>query len=268
MLRRILKPLVVVAATLLVAACHAPDPYRGLEAVDLYALATQKFDAGDYDEAQQALDRLFIAFPTYERAPEAQLMLAETYVRRKQYITAQAEFTRFIDRYPTNPQASDAALRRCMAAAALSPKVQRDQKPTEDAVVVCGNVVSDYPGTNAATQASTIVGDMQLKLAEKLYDVASYYYRRKYYESAITYYQMVEDDYARTTWAPKALLGIMKAYEKIGYQDLVEETRKKILDSYPTSDEAKELAGSGTPTASVAPSAPTPPAAGATGQGR
>ena len=42
---------------------------------------------------------------------------------------------------------------------------------------------------------------------------------------------MVENQYADTQWAPTALSNIVKAYEKIGYQDLVAETRKKILDS-------------------------------------
>lgn len=241
---RSLKLPALAVALILASACHTPDPYRGMEAGDLYALAQKQFDAGKYEASQQALDRLFVAFPNYEKAPEAQLMLAETYVRRKQYITAESEFTRFIDRYPANPSASGAALRRCKAAAAQSPNVERDQKATQDALTQCGNVVSDYPGTAAATEAGSIAQQMNLKLAEKLYTVASYYYRRKYYESSITYYQMIETDYATTSWAPKALAGIMKAYQKIGYQDLVDETRKKILDSYPNSEEAKGLANS------------------------
>ena len=247
-----LPKLLALALVALLVGCHTADPYGGLEVGDLYALAVKEFDAGNYEKAQQAIDRLFVAFPNYERAPEAQLMLAETYVRREQYITAQAEFMRFIDRYPTNPAASDAALRRCRAASAQSPSVQRDQKPTEDAVVQCSNVVSDYPGTAAATEAGAVANAMTLKLAEKLYSVGDYYYRRKYYESSITYFQMIEDDYADTPWAPKALLGIMNAYEKIGYQDLVDETRQKILDAYPTSEEARGLADTGaTPAAAL-----------------
>ena len=243
--RRQLRSLVLAALALLLAACHAPDPFRGLEAGDLYALAQRKFDERQFEDAQQALDRLFIAFPNYEKAPEAQLLLAETYVRREQYITAVAEFARFIDRYPTNPAAPEAALRRCKASAAQSPNIQRDQKPTEDAQLLCANVASDYPGAAAAAEAGRIAQEMRLKLAQKLFTVGEYYYRRKYYESSVTYFQMVETDYADTPWAPKALMGILRAYQKIGYQDLVDETRKKILDSYPTSEEAKSLADSG-----------------------
>ena len=52
---------------------------------------------------------------------------------------------------------------------------------------------------------------------------------------------MIEEQYAETELAPTALLGIMKAYEEIGYDDLVEEARQKILDVYPDSEEARGL---------------------------
>ncbi|HCR04725.1 MAG TPA: hypothetical protein DIU18_06020, partial [Gemmatimonadetes bacterium] len=89
------KPLSLVLAALLVAGCRGELPYQGMLAADLYALAVTSFDEGEYGEAQLALDRLFILFPSYERAPEAQLLLAESYFRREQFVTASAEYGYF-----------------------------------------------------------------------------------------------------------------------------------------------------------------------------
>ena len=233
-----LKPLTLVIVALLVAGCRGTLPYQGMLAADLYALAVTSFDEGAYEEAQLALDRIFILFPSYEQAPEAQLLLAETHFRREQFVTASAEYGYFVDRYPDHPSAPDAGMGRCRSAASLSPSIQRDQEP-------------DYPGTAAAAVAETIAEQMRVKVAEKFYSIASYYFRRHFYESSITYYETIENDYADTSWAPKALLGIMKAYEQIGYQDLVEETRQKILDSYPTSEEARDLADDPAPQATT-----------------
>ena len=240
---RLPKPLALALVALLVTGCRGALPYQGMLAADLYALAQTSFEAEEYQEAQSALDRLFILFPSYERAPEAQLLLAETHFLMEQFITATAEYGRFVDRYPDHPSASEAGMGQCRSAAALSPSIQRDQEPTEEALVVCRNVAADYPGTEAAEVAETIAEQMRVKVAEKLYSIASYYFRRNFYESSITYYETVENDYADTSWAPKALLGIMKAYQEIGYEDLVEEARQKILDSYPTSEEARGLEG-------------------------
>jgi outer membrane protein assembly factor BamD len=233
-----LLPLAVLAGVI---ACRSTPPYQGMEANDLHALAELEFREGDYDEVERALNRLFIAFPSYARTPEARLLLADSYYADEQFITAAAEYRRFIDRYPQDPRAPVAAIGLCHSSAATSPDIQRDQSPTEDAAIVCRNVATDYPGTPQAEEAARIAEQMRLKLAEKLHTIAEYYFRRKFFDSSIMYWDMVERDYPDTVWAPRALLGILRAYERIGYADLVEETRKKILDSYPNSPEAREL---------------------------
>lgn len=233
-------------------ACRSAPPFQGMEGADLHALAERKYQEKDYEEVDRALTRLFNGFPNYPRMPEARLLFADAYYADEQYITAAAEYQRFVDRYPQDPKAPVAALGICRSSAAGSPEIQRDQSPTEEAETACENVASDYPGTPEAAQAAALAERMRLKLAEKLVAIGDYYLRRKFYESSIVYFEIVEKRYADTRWAPTALRNIMKAYEKIGYQDLVAETRKKILDSYPDSPEAKGLAQGTTTEAAAA----------------
>jgi outer membrane protein assembly factor BamD len=229
-------------AALFVGACSSAPPYQGFTADQLYATANTAFDSGDHNEAQRALDAFLISFPSDERAAEVRMKLAESYFVDAEYVTALSEYQRFIDRFPSHPSAPDAALGMCRASAAMSPSIQRDQAYTEEALQVCGNVAADYPGTPAAAEATRTASEMRIKLAQKLHQIADYYYRRNFNDSAIIYWQMVEEQYADTEWAPRALLGIMNAYQEIGYEDLVAETRQKILDSYPDSAEAREVA--------------------------
>lgn len=236
----------VLLTIVLSAACRSRPPYQGMEAADLHALAQRRFDEQKYDEAERALSRLFTAFPSYERTNDARMLLADSYFADKQYITAESEYRRFIDRFPGDAKAPVAALGVCRSSSAQSPPIQRDQSATEDAEVVCRNIAADWPGTPQAATAAQIAEAMRLKLAEKLNAIGGYYLRRKFYESSVVYFEMVEKQYADTPWAPTALLNIMKAYEKIGYEDLVAETRKKILDSYPSSPEAKGLSSDST----------------------
>jgi outer membrane protein assembly factor BamD len=232
------------AIALLLAGCSSAPPYQGFTADQLWGVAEQAYQAGNHSEAQRALDQFLITFSTDDRAAEARMMLANSYFEDEEFVTALSEYQRFIDRFPTHADASVAALGMCRSSAAMSPSIQRDQAYTAEAEEVCGNVAEDYPGTPAAQESARIAGEMRLKLAQKLYEIADYYFRRKFYDSSIIYWEMVEDQYADTTWAPKALLGIMMAYQEIGYDDLVQETRQKILDSYPDSPEARELAAS------------------------
>jgi len=211
-------------AIVLLSACRSAPPYQGLGATALHEIAERAYSVGDHDEVVRAVDQLLVLFPDYERAPEIRLLLAQSHLDEEDYFLALAEYQRFLDRFPSHASAPDAALGMCRSSAALSPDIQRDQSYTDEAEVQCTNVAVDYPGTAAAEEASRIAREMHLKLAEKLHNIANYYYRRDYYDSA-----------------PRALLGIMRAYQEIGYDDLVQETRQKILDSYPDSEEARSL---------------------------
>lgn len=234
--------LLAVAALLTVAGCRSAPPYQGLTAGEIHALAQTEFDKGDYDDAIEALNRLLLTFPQYERAPEARFLMARAHFQEEEYISAASEWTRFLDRYPTHAAAPEAALGICRANAALSPDPQRDQTYTEQALTVCRNVVQDYQGDPVAAEAAEIANRMRAKLARKLYEVGDYYFSRDLYDSAIIYFQLVDERYGDTEWAPRAVLAIMRSYEAIGYEDLAEEARDRLLNVYGTSPEAQRVA--------------------------
>lgn len=243
------NPLLTGLLTLVVvttaAACASGSRYQGLDADGVYQMALESFEAEEYGDAAEALERLLLAFPTFQSAPEASLMLARARFLDEQYITAASDFARFLDRYPAHPRAPEAALGVCRSYAELSPISQRDQTYTEQALAVCSNVISDYRASDVVTEATLIAAEMQTKLARKVYENGSYYMRREFYDSAIIYFEELLEAYPNTEWAPKALAGIIQAYEEIGYDEEVEEARNQLLTRYPESPEAEALRSGG-----------------------
>jgi outer membrane protein assembly factor BamD len=226
-------------------ACASADPYRGLTAEQMYQRGQQEYANHDYDGAVKTLNRLLASFAASDVLPDARLLLADANYGKGDYLTAQAEYDRFLDRYPGTAKAPVAALGGCRCLVALSPVPQRDQTYTQDALSRCQNVVVDYPGTPESKAAADLAGQMRSKLADAEYQHADYYFRRKLYDSAIKYYQFVDSLYSETKYAPMALMGIYKANKAIGYDDLADEARKKLLDKYPDSPEAKSVAADG-----------------------
>jgi outer membrane protein assembly factor BamD len=227
--------------TALLVGCGGRDPYQGLDAEALFSIAETEFAEEDYDNAIEVLERLVINFPDYRRLPEARLMLADAYFREREYLTARSEYQRFRDRYVAHPQAVIAALGECKALAALAPIPQRDQTHTRDAVTVCGNVTVDYAGTPQSAEAAEIRRSLRHTLAQKEFLNAQHYLRRSQYDPAIVYYQFVVDLYPETEFAPRALLGLYRANMEIGYEDLAEAARARLLRDYAGSDAAAEL---------------------------
>jgi outer membrane protein assembly factor BamD len=236
---RTLGTLAVLALTLM--GCAGSDRYQGMDAETLFRTAQSEYDEGSYGNAIDALERLMVSFQTFDRTAEARYLLAESYFEDGQYVTARSEYQRFLDRFVGHELSAAAALGMCKSLEALSPRPQRDQTFTREAITTCGNVIIDYAGTPEATEAATIRGELREKMAEKEYLNARHYFRRKQYDPAIKYFQFVIDLYPETRFAPQALLGIYEANEAIGYDDLAEEARSRLLREYPDSESAAEL---------------------------
>jgi outer membrane protein assembly factor BamD len=236
----------ILALALALAACGSTaSPYQGMDAEALYATATQEYSEGGYLNAVEALDRLLLSFGDWDRVPEARLMLAHAHFGAQDFLTARAEYVRYLDRYAGEGDAPVAALGVCRSLASLSPDMPRDQTFTNDAILVCRNVVIDYAGTPQSAEAAQLSNSMRVKLAEKEYMTGDFYLRRKLYDSAIKYFEFVANLYTETEFAPMALAGVYHSNVAIGYQDLADEAKELLLSRYPDSPAATSLQSSG-----------------------
>ena len=108
----------------------------------------------------------------------------------------------------------------------------------------------DWPlsarGREQAAQASIVSNQLRQTLAEKEYINADFYFRRHMYDPAIKYYEFVITLYPESAYAPQALLGIYLSNTAIGYDDLAEEARDRLLLEYPDSEAAATIRTDGT----------------------
>jgi outer membrane protein assembly factor BamD len=224
-------------------ACGGNDRYQGLDADALFSTAQSEFDEGEYDNAIDAIERLMVTpeYQSHPRLPEARFLLGRAYFEKEEYITSRAEYQRFLDRYVGHELSPAASLGICRSLSELAPNPQRDQTFTREAMIECGNVVFDYAGTPEALEAAEIRESLRQVLAEKDYLTARHYFRRSQYDPAIIYFQFVVDRYPETPFASQALLGMVRANREIGYDDLAEEARARLLREYPNSAAVAEL---------------------------
>jgi outer membrane protein assembly factor BamD len=240
-------PLLALLVTSVFAGCGGGGMtrYQGMTPEQLFQIAETELAEGDHDEAVRVLDRLLLAHGDWSRVPEARLMLGHVYFDNEDYLTARAEYQRFLDRYAGHPRSPEAALGTCRALARLAPTPQRDQTYTQEAITSCRNVVIDYAGSDASAEAARISNDLRHTLAEKDFLNAEFYFRRNLFDAAIKYYEFVANLYPESEFAPRALLGLYHSNRAIGYDDLAEEARQRLLDRYPESQAAAEIRADG-----------------------
>lgn len=235
------RPAILLLLAFSAGACTSVPRWQGLTSAQLWEMGQSEFEAGEYGDAVETLERLILGSPGFDRAAEAQMLLARAYFLDDKFILAQSEYTRFLDRYPGDPQAPGAALGMCRANRELSPIAQRDQTFTEQALQICRNVATDWQGTAQADSAAMVAREMEVKLAMKQYDTGAYYLRLGVPTAAVLYWEEVVELYPETPWAPAALIGIIDAYTELGYDDEVDAARNRLLAAYPDSPEAQEI---------------------------
>ena len=221
-------------------ACSGSLPFPGLTVMEVYNIGVQAMLEERWGAAAEAFENVLLA-AGFEFAAETRLQLARSEYEREHYIESRAEYQRALDRFPADTTAPHAALGICRSLAGLSPTPHRDQSFTRQARTNCRQTASDYAGTLIGLRAAEIAAEMHDKLAEQDYTTGLHYLKRNLLDSAILYFEEVESSYPESSWVPWALLKKIEAFEKIGYQQDVEETSEKLLELYPDSEPAKML---------------------------
>lgn len=233
----------VLALTLLLglSGCASVPAYMSMDGDELWAAGVQAYEDENWDEAIQMLQRLVTQFPGYLESPQARIYTARSYAGRGEYVTAVAEYERFLQVYRNHSLAPEASLGICEAYAALAPHPQRDQGYTAQAEEACEQTWIEFRGLNVAETADSIRVVMRDRLAEAGFQEAEFYRRFDMHNSAIMVYEEVVNSYPETEWAPRGLLGIYRSYFALGWEPEAEEASARLIANFPESESAAEL---------------------------
>jgi outer membrane protein assembly factor BamD len=239
--------LLVLAILLTGSGCASRGPaWDRMEPEELFARGMEQLRARRWSNAADAFQQLIIRHPTHVRVQESRFRLAETFQGRREWVTAAEEFHRLAIDYPAGAWADDARFETCRSYYELAPRPQLDQEYTRTSIDHCNSLIAYYPDSDFVPRAREIIAELTERLAHKEYLAGEHYFNRRAFDSAVIYYQVVADDFPGTSWAPRALLRIHQAYERLGYQQEAVSARDRLLREYPESSEARQLAGAGT----------------------
>src|SRR5688572_2459014 len=227
-------------AVVLVAACGgggaggqrqvAPAPVSATGAspatIDsLWRHAEQAVRQGEWGDAEKLLNRVVLEFsPGDPRVARAHFLLGEATFAQGRQLEAAREFRKASDETPNDPLAPEALLRLGDVYADLWRRPELDPTYGQTALSTYQELLNRYPNSSAAARAQARIAELQERFAYKEYRAALYYFKLKAYDSAILYLKDVVATYPRASIAPDALLKLVEAYRRLGYQEDVQET--------------------------------------------
>ena len=186
--------------------------------IEAYEEGLKELKAGDVIYAAKKFNEAEILFPQSEYAPKSALMAAYSYYSQNYYGDAIAELIRFLRIYPNHKDIAYAEylLGLCYYEQIIDEK--KDLQSIVNAKKTFRNLISKYPDSEFATDATFKIDLINEVLAGKEMFIGRYYFDKKKWIPAINRFRIVVDNYETTIYVEEAIHRLVEIYYILGIE--------------------------------------------------
>lgn len=213
---------------------------------ELYEVSEAMYRNGDCGDAELGFRRVTSQLPVRDSlAVRARFLLAECQFAQSMYLEAARQFRRVADEAPNHALAPRALLRSGDSQRQLWKRPELDPTYGEAALVTYQEVMARYPRSDVSSRASLKLAALGEQFAEKDYKNGMYYFRFGAYLSAILYFKSVVTDHGATSFAGPALIRLVQAYQRLGFEEEERETCDNLRRFYPDTEGLDDVCPAG-----------------------
>ena len=242
--------------SLLLSACtmlpEQIDETKDWSANRLYSEAKTQLNSKNYEKAIEYFEILEARYPFGRYAQQAQLEIAYAYYKYEEPDLAIAAAERFIKVYPRHPNIDYAwylkGLTNYNRGKSLVTRyfpqdpAERDTFNMQAAYAAFEQLMQRYPDSIYAKDSAQRMIHLRNNMAEHEIHVAKYYMRRNAYVAAANRGKNVIENYQGTPSVPDALIVTVRAYRKLGADDLAADALRVLQVNYPDNPMTARLA--------------------------
>ncbi len=237
----------VLATPLVISACASDqdiDLATYVEQTDpadvLYNQGLANMNAGRLKEASKKFDAIDRQHPYSEYGRKALVMGAFADYRQGKYEEAISAGKRYVQLYPTDPEAAYAQYIVGLSYFRQIRDVTQDQKESRRAIEAMEEVVQRWPDSEYVEDAKTKIRFARDQLAGKEMQVGRYYLERREYIAAIKRFRFVVENYSNTRHVEEALARLTESYYAMGLTSEAQTAAAVLGHNYPDSEWYKE----------------------------
>src|ERR1700721_356818 len=182
---------------------------------ELFDKAMLALKKGKFDVARLDLQTLLNTYPETEYAMRAKLAIGDTWYREggsAALTQAEGEYKDFITFFPNTPEAAEAQMKVADIYFEQMEKPDRDPKNAQQAEEEYRNMIQQFPDSTFVPRAKQRLREVQEVLAERQYQVGSFYATHENWAATIARLQTVTDSYPLYSHSDLALIGLGDAY--------------------------------------------------------
>ncbi|WP_374521625.1 outer membrane protein assembly factor BamD [Hydrogenophaga sp.] len=222
------------------------DETAGWSPNKLYTEATEERNAGNFERSATLLEKLEGRAAGTPLAQQAQLDKAYTHYKASEPAQALAALDRFQRLHPASPAMDYALYLRGLVnfndnlglfgALARQDLSERDQKAAKESFEAFRELITRFPESKYAPDASARMTYIVNSLAQYEVHVARYYFSRGAYLAAINRAQSALSEYKDAPALEEALFILVRSYDALGMTQLRDDAQRVMKASYPNSE--------------------------------
>lgn len=222
LVRRVAPTLALLALT---SACGAPPK---LTADQYYTEGKGAFGEKNYEVAIKSYKELLDQYPFDPHAEEAELTIAESHYKKKQYAEAIAAFNDFQRMHPMSPELAKVYFLLGKSYEKQMTTIDRDQGAADNAQGWYRVVLDRYPESDYAPRARRSMAKCRESLAAHERYIARFYFGQKNLRAAENRVKGMLETYPDTVATTGALEDLAAAYERGGDAAAAERIRGAV----------------------------------------
>ena len=200
----------------------------------LYQASEHEYQRRHWDNALAGFDLLAGQLPARDTLlAHVYFYQGEVHGKKDEHLLAAQAYSRIIDAFPDDSLADDALIRTAREYQALWRKPTLDAQYGQTALSTYRQLLSLYPDSKLVPEAGREIAHLNGMFADKDFETAEHYMRRKAYDSAIIYLRDVTQNYPGTPAARQSYFRLLDAYRAIKYREDEVETCTEARKFYP-----------------------------------
>jgi len=200
----------------------------------------EEFDKDErYEEALRRYTEVKNKFPYSNYATKAELAIADVYFKQESYPEAQVSYQSFLELHPKHPQTDYVMFRIGLSYFNQLPStLDRDLTVAQDVIRSFDDLMKRFPNSQYINEAAEKKLETLKMLAGKEEYIASFYFKRDMFDSALGRYENLLSKYPNLGFDEKGLYGAAVSASKIGDAFKAKKYLTELVAKYPRSTEA------------------------------
>jgi outer membrane protein assembly factor BamD len=207
---------------------------------ELFDKALIAMKKGKFDVARLDLQTLLNTYPESEYQMRAKLLVGDSWFKEggtAALTQAEGEYKDFITFFPNTPEAAEAQMKVADIYYMQMEKPDRDPKNAQQAEQEYRNMIQQFPDSTFVPRAKQRLREVQEVLAERQYQVGSFYATHENWAATIARLQTVTDSYPLYSHSDMALIGLGDAYAAEaryvqGLQQINPKAKQELMKAY------------------------------------